>query len=522
AWLSHWLPLEPLEMVLFLMARGWLFYAVYRLAQAVVPGNRLAALGSMAAFALIPQPMFAEGTIMVNIFEQSSVAVPFVLLAVADFIERRYWRSALWLGIVANLTVLYAVYLAIYLLGIVLTVPDFRREWRALLAASVFALLVASPVIALNLAHRYVPPADVDLWYKVNRFRSWFHVFPLAFSVSAWASLLGAMVLIGFGRWMGGAVGPLRREFIRAWLWAIVVAVAGALVAAYGVKIPQLVSLQLAKAVDLLIAPGVVLAVSAWSSWLEEVLQRNDVVRSVVAGTLWSASVTYWSWSAHPKVSLLLVGIVVLGVGAAFQLRLPQRGDRLRVGQQMIATALGVALVAGCARQVQTAGVRWRQAAASPQYPFAQWALQNTPKDAVFLVPPGMQEDWQSFRAISRRGVFVTWKDGTHVLFDPRYTQEWVSRIAEIGFDIRKHELRLRGSPPVNETNINSLYFKLQDEDVARMASRYRIDYWIVPVDKPSRFREVFRHGKWKVLQVRTRVEREIIPTSQPRRDSHR
>ncbi|GIV18168.1 MAG: hypothetical protein KatS3mg022_3603 [Armatimonadota bacterium] len=184
--------------------------------------------------------------------------------------------------------------------------------------------------------------------------------------------------------------------------------------------------------------------------------------------------------------------------------------------------ALGLVLVVGFARQVQTEGIRWRLACESPQYPFAQWALRNTSKDAVFLVPPGLQEDWQSFRAISRRGVFVTWKDGTHVLFDPRYTEEWVDRIAEIGFDIRQHVLGLRGRSPVDGENINKLYFKLQDSDVLRIAARYRVDYWIVPVDKPSHFHEVFRHGQWKVLQVRTPAERGTTPTSQPKRDSHR
>lgn len=511
---SQRLPLEPLEFALFLVVRALLFVAVYRLARAIAPGNTLAAQSSMAAFALVPQPTFAQGTIMVSIFEQSSVAVPFVLLSVADLLQRRYWRSALWLGIVANLTVLYAVYVGVYMLLTALAVEAIRQEWKRWTPAAGIAAAVAAPVLFLMLNNRYVAPADLELWYQVNRFRSPYHVYPLAFGLECWTYLLlfcGLVVLTG---WLAGASRPMLKQLCYAWLWAILVLVVGAMLTAYVLKVPMLSSLQLAKGVDLLFAVGAALTAAGAALWLLETLTSGCFWRMVGAAALWSGAISLWSHDAHPKASWLSLGGAMFAVVAC------------RVSgwaRQTVFTAVLVLMLAlGAVRQWQTSGVSFRFAAHSPQYPFAQWAQQNTPKEAVFMVPPGNQEDWQSFRALSRRGVFVTWKDGTHVLFDPRYTEEWVNRIAEIGFDVRKQRLGLRGRSPIDGSNINELYFNLQDKDVKRIASRYRVDYWIVPVEKTSSFPEVFRHGKWKVLQVSAPAVRATTPTSQPKRDSQR
>ena len=150
AWLARYFPLESLEFVLFLLFRALLFYAAYRLAQSVLPGNLFAGLSSMAAMALGPQPVLAEGTIVVSILEQSSAAVPFVFLALADFIQKRYWLSAVWLGIVANLTVLYAAYTLVYLGVIALLLPDYRREWRVWMKPILVFFVVSHPVPLLS------------------------------------------------------------------------------------------------------------------------------------------------------------------------------------------------------------------------------------------------------------------------------------------------------------------------------------------------------------------------------------
>ncbi|GBC95545.1 hypothetical protein HRbin16_01336 [bacterium HR16] len=522
AWLSRYFPLEPMELVLFLAARALLFYAVYRLAKALAPGSFLAAASSMAVFALVPQPILAEGTIMVSIFEQSGTAMPFVLLALADFIEKRYWRSAIWLGIVANLTVMYAAYTTVYLLVIAL-LPDYRADWRRWVKSIWLLLAVSLPVIALLMSQGGTAHTDVALWYKANRFRSAHHLFPLAFPLRYWATFLLSCALVGVVCLLTRRSYPLLSRLSVAWLAANGTALSMAFVVAYGVKSLAAAASQPARSVDLLVAPAGVLVACVVSRLLETVLGQPRVVPTLLYLALWSVSINLWSYNSHPEIVLFLLVIASFVVIVYSVWRREQKAGEVRSSLRYALTiCLALTLVIGVFRQLQYSGPRVRFAESSGIYPIALWAQRDTTRDAVFLVPPGDQDGWPSFRALSRRSVFVTWKDGTHILFAPQYTEEWVNRIAAIGFDIRKQKLGLRGRSPVDGSNINELYFKLRDEDVKRIASRYRIDYWIVPVEKPSAFPEVFRHGKWKVLQVSTPGVSATTPTSQPRRDSQR
>ena len=525
AWLARFFPLEPLEFVLFLLFRALLFYATYRLAQSVVPGNLLAILSSMAAMALVPQPVLAEGTIMVSILEQSSAAVPFVFLALADLIEKRYWRSAVWLGIVANLTVLYAAYTLVYLGAIALLFPDYRREWKRYMKPTLIFIVVSLPVILLLVSRPQVTGLDVELWYKVNRFRSAHHLYPLTFPLSYWGHFLaGCIVIAGVGVSIK-RLHPLLSGMHLAWLISCGVALAAAFAVVHWVKIPTITSSQPAKAVDLLVAPASVLVVCGATQLLENALKRKSLVPVLIHILVWTLSINLWSFTVHPKVVPFLFMVSAAGVSIVLfrKFQKPENDTVPSIFSPVLISALALTIALFSLRQLQVNRHMLYFASSSPIYPLAVWAERNTPRESIFLIPPGYPEGWSSFRALSKRGVFVTWKDGTHVLFAPGYTEEWVNRMAEIGFGIRQQHLGLRAYSPVGPANVNQLYFKLRDADVRRIAARYRVDYWIVPTDHPSAYPEVFRHGKWKVLHVNTSLRTTpTTPTSQPRRESHR
>lgn len=61
-----------------------------------------------------------------------------------------------------------------------------------------------------------------------------------------------------------------------------------------------------------------------------------------------------------------------------------------------------------------------------------QWAAQNTPADSLFLVPPEAGAFGDSdFQLASHRKVWVDWKRGAAVMWEPSYYREWSSRLAE-------------------------------------------------------------------------------------------
>jgi hypothetical protein len=124
----------------------------------------------------------------------------------------------------------------------------------------------------------------------------------------------------------------------------------------------------------------------------------------------------------------------------------------------------------------------------------AGWAKERTSKEAIFLIDP----NWEQFRPLSQRPVFVAWKDGTAIFWDKGFVQEWVGRIEEFGFNFSTAELgTTRGSIELSE-----YYQSMDDNQVLEIADQYPIHYWVVKIDKDTYFPEVFRAAEYKVLRI--------------------
>jgi hypothetical protein len=124
----------------------------------------------------------------------------------------------------------------------------------------------------------------------------------------------------------------------------------------------------------------------------------------------------------------------------------------------------------------------------------AQWIMQNTPTDAVFLIDP----KWWNFRAISKRPAFVTWKDGSAILWDRSFVRPWTERLQALGLEISASGLAEGRA----DKQLGDLYKKLQDTEVEQLKSRYGMSYWIVRPDKQSQFPVVFQNRRHKVLRL--------------------
>ena len=124
-----------------------------------------------------------------------------------------------------------------------------------------------------------------------------------------------------------------------------------------------------------------------------------------------------------------------------------------------------------------------------------EWASENTSKDAVFLIDP----NWEEFRALSIRPVFVAWKDGTAIFWDQAYVEEWVKRIEAFGFNFNKAKLgTTKGS-----SQLSRLYEQMDDESAREILENYPLNYWVVAIDKISSFPEVFRTERFKILELK-------------------
>ena len=124
----------------------------------------------------------------------------------------------------------------------------------------------------------------------------------------------------------------------------------------------------------------------------------------------------------------------------------------------------------------------------------AEWAKEKTTKDDRFLIDP----NWEEFRPMSQRSIFVAWKDGTAIFWDRGFVEEWVERIEKFGFVFTTARLgTTKGS-----SELSRHYLKMEDADVLELSNEYPLHYWVVSVDKKSAFPEVFRIKKFKVLLI--------------------
>ena len=126
----------------------------------------------------------------------------------------------------------------------------------------------------------------------------------------------------------------------------------------------------------------------------------------------------------------------------------------------------------------------------------AEWARGNAPLDAVFLVDP----TWGSFRALSRRPVFVTFQDGTAILWDRSFVEEWVRRLQAIGLNV-EDGARITDERQIN-TWLTSAYERLTDADVRRLSEWASVRYWVVSRGRPSAFPVVYQGRSYNVLRV--------------------
>jgi len=122
------------------------------------------------------------------------------------------------------------------------------------------------------------------------------------------------------------------------------------------------------------------------------------------------------------------------------------------------------------------------------------WARTHTPDYAVFLVNP----NWGEFRAMSARPAFVTWKDGSALLWHRPFARPWAERMRALGYDVSKGEL------PGERVNgiLDRLYDSMSDDDALRLAARYGVRYWVVPASHTSSLPTVFRNRYWRVLNA--------------------
>jgi hypothetical protein len=103
------------------------------------------------------------------------------------------------------------------------------------------------------------------------------------------------------------------------------------------------------------------------------------------------------------------------------------------------------------------------------------WCRNNTPKDALFIVPPFSR----FFRVYSERSILANMKDGTKLLFSEDFAIEWSERMAD-----------LRTFDSFNE------------DDFRKLKSKYNASYAVIRNNNSLRFPILYSNEDYNIYHI--------------------
>lgn len=484
---------EPFLRAFVILQRGLMLYAFGSLARFFAPKSQLAMVACLGALALgIPYLQLGSSDVGLAIYaEQSSLTLAFVLLALVAFLrfERLWW--AFFLAAAALLNIFLSVHVFVFFAFAFVLVDEYRTEWRRWIPAAALFGVLTLPLLPLLLPALHGTSASSELWIQAHRIRSAHHLFPLTWPLSAYVRLFSVTALALVASRMTMDATDIRARLFAAFCAGALFWLAMAFAAANVFHSVSFLCLQPGRALSIFEDLGIVVLLCALARLAEE-RSRTWMVALAVAIAWLANTQGVMQWQA------LLVSLVLLAV-------MLSRVIPKYAGIQLDSRSLAIALTIVFVPRVVLGALGDRNPTSSfaaaftrdsmPSYAaVAEDAKLHSTIDETFLVPP----DWELFRPVAERSVFVTYKDGTASFYDRDYLVPWLERLRALGFD-----LLASGVTPENAPDLLAhAYDALDDSAVAAIRARYRVDVWIVPSSKASHFPVVFERDGFKALDL--------------------
>ena len=103
------------------------------------------------------------------------------------------------------------------------------------------------------------------------------------------------------------------------------------------------------------------------------------------------------------------------------------------------------------------------------------WARNNTPKDAIFLVPPNQT----GFRIFSQRSIVTDTKDGAVVIYSPFYANYWRQLMDDL-----------------------ENYHTFKEEEFAILQKKYKNEYVVTLKEHNLNFLPFYKNDSFNVFKI--------------------
>ena len=352
--------------------------------------------------------------------------------------------------------------------------------------------MLISPTIVITASAFSIGAADNDLWLRASEVRFPYHLYPLTWRAIQFAVLFVFIFL--YGLVLYHYRNARKRLFTHnmislgtSFLWLLL-----AFMAAYLIRLPALLVTHPARALDLWFAFGVVSTIALFAY-----LINHDFPHKRLYVLLYFVS---FLWLYIFDFTLLTIAIL-LSIGLLALINplwkwIFKRGDWTRISSIAVIIILTYSISSLSGRSIVDDVKNPVDIPDQTLVEIAAWAKESTSIEDIFLIDP----NWSEFRVLSQRPVFVTWKDGSAMLWERSYVEEWADRIDALGYSI--YETKELEKTPGDISVLSRRYNRLRDEDVLRLEKNYGIRYWVVRSNIQSSFPEVFQLADYKVLLI--------------------
>ena len=544
AFISRWMPLEPLHMLLFFIFKFLLLVFAYGLAKQLFNSDRTALI-TMFLFAFSPlvnaYGLIGHDPLMKTSFYQTSAVAPFTILAISMFLKKRYLAVSLTLAVIYYINGLIGNFLLILFLA-----AGGASRWLPLFIA--LMLPGAAWILRLNITEPLKACADFPLYLKL-----WYagHYFPSCYTPHQWYhfALISAFFIVFFQKGLSRCA---ENDKIKRFLYALVAMWIFAYIFADLIPARSVILLQFLRSDVIFIALGIifgadhirsffagrslksaavgaltilaliefsvpsykefVLAILLLASYETEIkifLKNISADPQRLFGFLWFLSgiflvgfsgISFFLYNGSPKMLCMFIFSIAL--------ILPAR----RPGMWFVNTVTAAALtIAACSyihlydyrvasrefsNLLDEKAVDWKK--------LQLWAKDNTPADAGFIAPLELN----GFRVFSKRSVFVDWVDGAAMHWKPGFEKVWVDRLKKLGIT----DILIKNSAPAlcgmgtdsGRKSIHRLiYDNLTENDFRRLAKEYGVGYVVRDISRPLSFESAYRNRTFCVYKIR-------------------
>lgn len=509
AWLSRFIDLSIVLFVFFLIDKFLFLTAGFRLARTFFPDSRYAPIAGMATLAIFPHVLFGGGYTTSHT-QQTSLSVGALFIALDAFLNKRWFNCALWLGVAVNLNLMFSIFGLSYI-AVSWLVQMHRHYSKGVLAGTVAAiaggLLIGLPSIYLVLRAATHAEHDALSVWQACEISYPYHFYPQVWEIQKQirAFLLAAAVLFVVYRFRD--ITPVGTHIV-GWTsvaagWYLIASLNPLLIHSL-----PLLHLHPVRALTLWQLPIAVFLVSSVVRFIERDNSPYNIRHIMLYFGLIMIVLFIDRLSYFMLLSLIAaVSIIICEIGRRF---LPRyiTGSQAFVLTVLVVLSVLLYSVANAFSSV----LKGQNILSTVQHPairVAEWARNTTPKDAVFLIPIHNEGGWDLFRHLSQRNVFVHIKDGVAWPYAPWFADEWLERLAALGFleamRIDRKTYRIGSWVHIwshDEKNFIRFYNEIDDDRVEKLRRQYRIDFWITRSNVATRFPKVYEHEGWKVLRL--------------------